>query len=59
MTWCEERKGLRSYILEIDRFYEEVTTSGAEIIEGIVKRGYGSREFIIRDCNGYKILIGD
>jgi uncharacterized glyoxalase superfamily protein PhnB len=58
----ERRKGTTDFILwvpEIDLFFNELQSSGAEIIEGIVHRNYGSREFVIKDCNGYKILIGD
>ncbi|PZR20068.1 MAG: hypothetical protein DI539_11980 [Flavobacterium psychrophilum] len=47
------------WIPEIDAFYAEIKTKGADIVQEILLRPYGSREFIIRDCNGYKILIGD
>ena len=47
------------WVPEIDAFFEELTAKGADIVEGIVKRVYGSREFIVRDCNGFKILVGD
>ena len=47
------------WIPEIDKFFEEVKSRNADIIEVITKRVYGSREFIIRDCDGHKILVGD
>ena len=47
------------WVPEIDKFYEEVTAKNAEIVEGIVTRIYGSREFVIKDCNGFKITVGD
>ena len=47
------------WVPEIDLFFQELKSRHADIVEGIVKRVYGSREFIIRDCNGYKILVGD
>ena len=47
------------WVPEIDKFYEEVTSKGAEVTEGIIMRIYGSREFVIRDCNGFKITVGD
>ena len=56
------RKGTTDFIIwvpEIDAFFEELNSRGADIVEGIVKRVYGSREFIVRDCNGHKILFGD
>ncbi len=47
------------WVPEIDAFYDEVTGKGAEILESITTRLYGSREFVIRDCNGYRITVGD
>jgi uncharacterized glyoxalase superfamily protein PhnB len=47
------------WVPEIDKFFEEVKSRNADITEGIVKRTYGSREFVIRDCDGHKILVGD
>ncbi len=58
----EIRKGTPDLIIwvpEIDAFYDEVQSKGAEIVEGIVRRVYGSREFLIRDCDGHVILVGD
>ena len=56
------RRGTTDLILwvpEIDAFFTELKQQNADIIEEITLRPYGSREFIVRDCNGYKILIGD
>jgi len=56
------RKGTTDLIIwvpEIDAFYEELESRNADIAEGIVRRTYGSREFVIRDCDGHKILVGD
>ena len=47
------------WIPEIDLFYAEVKAKGAEIAEEITTRVYGSREFVIKDCDGHLILIGD
>ncbi|MCZ4221716.1 VOC family protein [Pedobacter rhodius] len=47
------------WVPEIDNFYNEVIAKGANVTEGIVKRVYGSREFVIKDCDGHKITIGD
>lgn len=46
------------WVPEIDAFYEEVASKKADIVQGIVKRPYG-REFVIRDCNGFKIAVCD
>lgn len=56
------RKETTDFILwipEIDTFYNELKSKGADIITEIIQRPYGSREFVVRDCNGYTILIGD
>lgn len=58
----QHHKGTTDLILwvpEIDSFYAELKQQNADIVEEITLRPYGSREFIVRDCNGYKILIGD
>lgn len=47
------------WVPEIDAFFEELTSKNVSILEGIVKRPYGSREFVIEDCDGHKILVGD
>jgi len=47
------------WVPEIDAFYNEITARGVEIMEGIVKRVYGSREFVFRDCNGFRVTVGD
>jgi catechol 2,3-dioxygenase-like lactoylglutathione lyase family enzyme len=47
------------WVPEIDKFFNELKAKNAKIIEGIVERVYGSREFVIEDCDGRKILIGD
>ncbi|MGB4850227.1 MAG: VOC family protein [Saprospiraceae bacterium] len=58
----EIRKGTSDFIIwvpEIDSFYSELIAKGADIIGGIVKRIYGGREFVIRDCDGHQILVGE
>ena len=47
------------WVPEIDAFFEEMKSKGVTIIEGIVKRPYGSREFVMEDCDGHRILVGD
>lgn len=44
---------------DIDALYEELKSSGAEIIEELTERAYASREFVVRDCNGYTLAFGD
>lgn len=56
------RSDLPDFILwipEIDIFYGEVNKKGVTVVTPITLRPYGSREFIIEDLNGYRILIGD
>jgi hypothetical protein len=40
------------WVPEIDKFFEERKSRNADIIAGIVKRVYGSREFVVRDSDG-------
>lgn len=47
------------WIPEIDKFYDEVKSKNAKILQDIVTRPYGNREFIISDCNGFRITIAD
>jgi catechol 2,3-dioxygenase-like lactoylglutathione lyase family enzyme len=56
------RSDLPDFILwvpEIDIFFGEVNKKGVTVVTPITLRPYGSREFIIEDLNGYRILIGD
>jgi catechol 2,3-dioxygenase-like lactoylglutathione lyase family enzyme len=47
------------WVPEIDIFFEEMTSNGVNIVEGIVKKIYGSREFVMEDCDGHRILVCD
>ncbi len=47
------------WVPELDAFFEELQTRGVYVVQGIVKRVYGRREFFVRDCNGYKIILWD
>ena len=47
------------WVPEINGFFEEVRSKKANITEGIVQRVYGSREFVIEDIDGHRILVGD
>jgi predicted enzyme related to lactoylglutathione lyase len=53
--------GFDAYIWvdDIQELFEELTASGAKIIEGPVRRIYESTEVEVADCNGFKIVFGD
>lgn len=55
------RVGFDAYIWvdDINGLFEELKASGAEIIEGPVKRIYESTEVVVKDCNGFTIVFGD
>lgn len=57
------RKGLGNdaYIVisDIDAMYDELNECGASIVEGPIKRIYGSTEIVVRDCNGYQLVFTD
>lgn len=46
------------WVPEIELFYAEVKAAGANIIQDIIHRSYG-REFLISDCDGHVIMVGD
>lgn len=45
------------WVSDIHAIFEELTASGADIIEGPVKRVYNSIEVVVRDCNGYVLTF--
>ncbi len=47
------------WVSDIKELFGELSSSGAEIVEGPVKRVYESTEVVIRDCNGLTIVFGD
>lgn len=47
------------WVPEIDQFFAELSSKQVKILEGIVQRSYGSREFVFEDGDGHKILVGD
>lgn len=44
---------------DLDSLHKELIANSVEIVEGPVKRVYGSTEITIRDCNGFTIVFGD
>ena len=44
---------------DIAALYEEFKIKNVNIIEGPVKRQYGRREIVIKDCNDFKIAFAD
>lgn len=55
------RVGFDAYIWvdDIEGLNAEMADSGADIIEGPVKRVYGSTELVVRDPNGFILVFGD
>jgi catechol 2,3-dioxygenase-like lactoylglutathione lyase family enzyme len=47
------------WVDDIFALYDELTASGADIVEGPVRRIYNSTEVVIRDCNGFTLVFGD
>jgi uncharacterized glyoxalase superfamily protein PhnB len=43
---------------DVDALHDRVAASGAAILQGLVDRPYGSREFICRDAEGYVWCFG-
>lgn len=55
------RDGLEAYIWveELDTLVAEFRSRGAHLVEGPVTRGYGMREVIVEDCNGFRLAFGE
>ncbi|MGD9561422.1 MAG: VOC family protein [Pyrinomonadaceae bacterium] len=55
------RDGFDAYIWvdDIQALFDELTASGADIVEGPVKRIYESTEVVIKDRNGFTIVFSD
>ncbi len=45
-------KSLYLAVDDVDALFDRASASGAEIVEGLTERDYGSREFICRDPEG-------
>lgn len=46
-------------VVGIDALAAELSTRGADIIDGPVERIYGQRELVVRDCNGLIVAFGE
>jgi len=57
------RRGLGSdvyiWVSDIGQLFSELSARNVEILEGPVKRIYGSIEVVIKDCNGFQLVFGD
>src|SRR5687767_7384470 len=47
------------WVTDVEAIFEELTASGADILEGPVKRIYESIEVVVRDCNGFVLTFAD
>lgn len=47
------------WVSDIEAIFEELTVSGADILEGPVKRVYESTEVVVRDCNGFVLTFAN
>lgn len=47
------------WVSDVEAIFEELTASGAEVLEGPVKRIYESTEVVVRDCNGFVLTFAD
>jgi catechol 2,3-dioxygenase-like lactoylglutathione lyase family enzyme len=45
------------WVSDIDVIFEELTSNGADILEGPVRRIYGSTEVVVRDHNGFLLTF--
>ncbi len=53
-----EHPRLYIFVQDPDAVYEEYQKSGVDIVEPLKDTDYKMREFVIKDLNGYKLVIG-
>jgi uncharacterized glyoxalase superfamily protein PhnB len=57
------RRGLGTdayiFVSDIQSLFEELSASGANIIEGPIKRPYDRTEITVKDEDGYQIVFGE
>ncbi len=47
------------WVSDVEAIFRELSASGADILEGPVKRVYDSTEIVVRDCNGFHLVFAD
>ena len=45
------------WVTDIEAMFEELKSSGADILEGPVKRIYESTEVVVKDCNSFTLVF--
>ncbi len=55
------RDGLDGYIWveDLDALSAELQSRAATVVEGPILRGYGVREIVVEDCNGFRLAFGE
>ncbi|MGQ0543136.1 MAG: VOC family protein [Blastocatellia bacterium] len=47
------------WVSDVEAIFQELTSSGADILEGPVTRIYESTEVVVRDLNGFHLVFAD
>lgn len=47
------------WVSDIEAIFQELHASGANIVEGPVKRIYDSTEVVVKDCNGFVLTFAN
>lgn len=47
------------WVTDVEAIFDELTATGADILEGPVKRIYESTEVVVRDLNGFHLVFAD
>jgi len=45
------------WVSDVEALFDELTASGAEIVEGPIRRIYDCIELEVSDCNGFKLVF--
>jgi predicted enzyme related to lactoylglutathione lyase len=47
------------WVSDINELFRELSERSVQILAGPIERVYGSREVVIKDCNGFQLVFGD
>jgi uncharacterized glyoxalase superfamily protein PhnB len=56
--WAAVRQGVAVYVQDVDAHYQRAKAAGAEIVRELQDTAYGSREYSVRDPEGFLWSFG-
>ena len=56
--WAAVKQGIYVYVADVDAHYRRAKAAGAEIVRELQDTSYGSREYAVRDPEGFLWSFG-